>query len=154
MRSRTQLLQLCDDVRISLRDEGTLGPRGKTLVKLLKDLLQAERAGEPGIDIFTIRCAHIDKLLAELRRLGDPSAIQQAPASQEHVAVAEALETLWQKRFRAGWFELDDARLKALYAGRLKDIDYCEPHKDALERWRASNGGGDPASDIDFDTGE
>ncbi|KAH6687337.1 hypothetical protein F5X68DRAFT_231812 [Plectosphaerella plurivora] len=150
MRSRSQLLQLCDDVRVSLRDASTLGPRGKNLVKLLKDLLAAERAGEPGIDILTIRYAHLDKLIAELH---GPAEVAQ-PAHQEHVAIAEALETLWQKRFRAAWFELDDTRLKALSTGRLKDIDYCEPHKDALERWRASNGGGDPASDIDFDTGD
>lgn len=155
MRSRGQLLQLCDEVRASLRDENTLGPRAKALTRLLKDLLHAERSGEPGIDLVTIKYAHLDKLIAELHH---PDHVPQPLAEHEHdhphAVVAESLEKYWQKRFRAGWFELDDARLKALSVGRLKDIDYCEPHKDALERWRASSGGGDPASDIDFDTGE
>ncbi|KAM0276777.1 hypothetical protein ACHAQH_006426 [Verticillium albo-atrum] len=132
------LLDLCDAVRASLRDNKTLGPRAAHVSSILHSFLEAEDQSISLVDAAIIRHACLDKLLEEIIAMPRlPSVEATSSQSNIDVATAQRLKKVWETRFRDEYFSMDDARLRKLLRGRLKDVDHAVQQKDNFERYVA-----------------
>ncbi|KAG7131686.1 hypothetical protein HYQ45_009827 [Verticillium longisporum] len=148
------LLDLCDSVRASLRDSQTLGARASHVSKILHSFLEAENQSIPLVDAAIIRHACLDKLLADIIATPrSPPAAEGVPSPLSlDVTTAQRLKKAWETRFRDDYFSMDDARLRSLQRGRLKDVDHAVQQKDQFERYIARASCSDSAV-ADFEPG-
>lgn len=90
----------------------------------LEDVLLDEFDGRSTVDFAVIRNSRLDKLLADMlsrENRATPTPIQ----FRADMATAASLQRLWRARFRAQYFEVDQARyLDLTSTGRLKDVVY------------------------------
>lgn len=115
VRDQDALLDLCDQVRECIREDGQLGPRAQTFTSVLRFMLDRESTlAGPAIPLRTIRTTHLDKLLTEVVAATDGAS---SKSLQVNAAVAEALQSRWRARFRAAYFCLDHERRKGLLGG-------------------------------------
>ncbi|CRK08030.1 hypothetical protein BN1708_009790 [Verticillium longisporum] len=149
------LLDLCDSVRASLRDSQTLGARASHVSKILHSFLEAENQAIPLVDAAIIRHACLDKLLADIIATPrSPPAAEGVPSPLSlDVTTAQRLKKAWETRFRDDYFSMDDARLRSLQRGRLKDVDHAVQQKDQFERYIARASCSDSAV-ADFEPGQ
>jgi hypothetical protein len=137
--TRERLVDLCDDVRASLRDDIGLGPRGVEIDEFLQHMLAGEAGESLAIDIHTIQHAALDTLLIELA-----STDEGLVASQQHrerlcraKAAAAALRRCWIARFCAAYFGLGQARYRELTrTGALRDTQCVVVGEDWQPWWR------------------
>ncbi|KAM0334372.1 hypothetical protein ACHAQA_001398 [Verticillium albo-atrum] len=147
------LLDLCDAVRASLRDHKTLGPKTGHISSILQSFLEAEDQSISLVDAAVIRHACLDKLLAEIIATArTPPVEDTSPRLNIDVATAQRLKKAWESRFRDEYFSMDDARMRQLLRGRLKDVDHAVQQKDNFKRYVARTSCCDP-SRTDFEAG-
>ncbi|KAF6842807.1 hypothetical protein CMUS01_02733 [Colletotrichum musicola] len=134
-----ELLELCDSVRASLRQDKTLGPEADRIQNLLERALKEELRHTPTLDFETLQYARLDKLLADIL---DP-ANRPTPLPlrfRADMAVAESLQKMWRARFRDQYFSIDDFRQRSMsIGGEMRDITFTSAGKDPLESWAVQN---------------
>ncbi|KAF6838712.1 hypothetical protein CPLU01_02245 [Colletotrichum plurivorum] len=134
-----ELLELCDSVRASLRQDKSLGPEADRIQNLLERALKEELRHTPTLDFETLQYARLDKLLADIF---DP-ANRPTPLPlrfRADMAVAESLQKMWRARFRDQYFSIDDFRQRSMsVGGEMRDITFTSAGKDPLESWAVQN---------------
>lgn len=143
------MLELCDSVRTSLRQEKNLGPNDEKIQGLLEKALKEELRHNPTLDFETLQYARLDKLLADIL---DP-AYRPSPLPlrfRTDMVVAESLQKIWRARFRDQYFSLDQMRQRRLsIGGEMRDIHFTAASKDPLESWTIRNSCRDPISELE-----
>ncbi|KAL0932012.1 uncharacterized protein CTRU02_212965 [Colletotrichum truncatum] len=147
--AKEELLDLCDSVRSSLRQERTLGPYADRIQSLMERALKEELRHTPTIDLETLQYARLDKVLADiLDPVHRPSPLPLR--FRADMAVAESLQKMWRTRFREQYFSLDQARQRTLsIGGEMRDIRFTANGKDPLESWTVQNSCRDPISELE-----
>ncbi|KAF6820995.1 hypothetical protein CSOJ01_00430 [Colletotrichum sojae] len=134
-----ELLELCDSVRASLRQDKSLGLEADRIQNLLERALKEELRHTPTLDFETLQYARLDKLLADML---DP-ANRPTPLPlrfRADMAVAESLQKMWRARFRDQYFSIDDFRQRSMsVGGEMRDITFTSAGKDPLESWAVQN---------------
>ncbi|KAK2064182.1 hypothetical protein LY76DRAFT_612399 [Colletotrichum caudatum] len=147
--TKRELLELCDSVRTSLRQEKSLGPCADRIQELLERSLKEELRHTPSLDFETLQYARLDKLLADIV---DP-ANRPSPLPlrfRADMAVAESLQRMWRARFREPYFALDQVRQRSLHSGGgMRDIHFTTAGVDPLESWTVHDTCSDPISELE-----
>jgi len=150
--SPKKLLELSDDVRESIIDQGRLASSPQLmqqLVLFIETALSEENRGVPSIDFDTIKTAHLDRLLVEIIDHANNVGLQSAKTFS-YVTTAKALQRAWRKRFKSEYFKIDEIRILELAScGRLREISFITPTQltPTPNAWKASDI--DAFSDID-----
>ncbi|KAF5501564.1 hypothetical protein CGCS363_v006445 [Colletotrichum siamense] len=147
--TKQELLELCDTVRTSLRQNRSLGPNADRIQSLLERALKEELRHTPILDFETLQYARLDKLLADIV---DP-ANRPSPLPlrfRADMAVAESLQKMWRARFRDQYFAIDQVRQRSLsVGGEMRDISFTATGKDPLESWTVQTRCRDPISELE-----
>ncbi|OLN83695.1 hypothetical protein CCHL11_09736 [Colletotrichum chlorophyti] len=147
--TKDDLLDMCDSVRVSLRQEKTLGCHGERIQSLLERALKDELRHTPTLDFETLQYARLDKLLTEIL---DPNN-RPSPLPlrfRADMAVAESLQKMWRTRFREQYFSLEHVRQRRLsIGGEMRDIHFSATGVDPLESWTVRNSCRDPISELE-----
>ncbi|KDN65519.1 hypothetical protein CSUB01_01081 [Colletotrichum sublineola] len=147
--TKEELLELCDSVRTSIRQDKSLGPCADRIQGLLERALKEELRHAPSLDFETLQYTRLDKLLADIV---DP-ANRPSPLPlrfRADMAVAESLQKMWRARFREPYFALDQVRQRSLHTGgEMRDIHFTTAGVDPLESWTVHDSCRDPISELE-----
>lgn len=128
----TDILELCDTVRVKLQEHQSLGPRADEMLHLLRAMAIDESDGIYSIDMNTISLCRLDRLLSEM-------VAPDNGCSDIEITIANNLQRKWRLRFRQEYFDIDKARIAKLATryGHLHDVQFRDTHVFAQGRWQA-----------------
>ena len=159
---RDELLKMTDSVRTSIAACRGLGQKADDLSDFLEKALKDEDRRAPSLNFATLEYAHLDKLLTDLRGLGDASPPSNLASELSEpfwiglVTNATKLESAWGRRFGEEYIMIDQYRCTGLFEDRLKHINYLNCSEDESRKWNIGILG--PVSEVEgnlqFDLGQ